>query len=50
VNPREFLILGVLAVTVLGMGLYPKLFVDLMHVSVNDLIWHVSQSKLLPPQ
>ncbi len=46
VNSREFLILAVLAVAVLGMGLYPKPFVDVMHVSVNDLIWHVSQSKL----
>ncbi|WP_035053482.1 NADH-quinone oxidoreductase subunit M [Andreprevotia chitinilytica] len=46
VNKREFLVLAVLAVTVLGMGLYPKLFTDVMHVSVNDLIWHVSQSKL----
>jgi NADH-quinone oxidoreductase subunit M len=46
VNSREFLILAVLAVAVLGMGLFPKPFADVMHVSVNDLIWHVSQSKL----
>ncbi|KAF0812607.1 NADH-quinone oxidoreductase subunit M [Andreprevotia sp. IGB-42] len=46
VNAREFFVLAILAVTVLGMGLYPKLFVDVMHMSVNDLIWHVSQSKL----
>lgn len=46
VNYREFLILAVLAIAVLGMGLYPKPFVDVMHVSVNDLILHVSQSKL----
>ncbi|AOY01789.1 NADH-quinone oxidoreductase subunit M [Jeongeupia sp. USM3] len=46
VNKREFLVLAVLAIAVLGMGLYPKPFVDVMHVSVNDLIWHVSQSKL----
>ncbi|UXY14795.1 NADH-quinone oxidoreductase subunit M [Chitiniphilus purpureus] len=46
VNPREFLVLTVLAVAVLGMGLYPKPFTDLMHFSVNDLIWHVSQTKL----
>ncbi|AZN35451.1 NADH-quinone oxidoreductase subunit M [Iodobacter ciconiae] len=46
VDAREFLILAVLAVAVLGMGLYPKPFADVMHVSVNDLIWHVSQSKL----
>lgn len=46
VNKREFLVLGVLAVCVLGMGLYPKPFTDVMHVSVNDLLMHVSQSKL----
>ncbi|XZG69790.1 NADH-quinone oxidoreductase subunit M [Chitinibacteraceae bacterium HSL-7] len=46
VNKREFLVLAILAVAVLGMGLYPKPFTELMHFSVNDLIWHVSQSKL----
>ncbi|BCL74551.1 NADH-quinone oxidoreductase subunit M [Jeongeupia sp. HS-3] len=46
VNKREFVVLAILAIAVLGMGLYPKPFVDVMHVSVNDLIWHVSQSKL----
>ncbi|GAA5784909.1 NADH-quinone oxidoreductase subunit M [Chitiniphilus shinanonensis] len=46
VNKREFLVLAILAVAVLGMGLYPKPFTDLMHFSVNDLIWHVSQTKL----
>jgi NADH-quinone oxidoreductase subunit M len=45
-NKRESLILGVLAVCVLGMGLYPKPFTDVMHTSVNDLLTHVSQSKL----
>ena len=47
VNGREFLILGILAVAVLGMGLYPQMFVDIMHTSVNDLLSHVAQSKLL---
>jgi len=46
VNKREFLILGVLAVCVLGMGLYPKPFTDVMHASVDNLIAHVGQSKL----
>jgi NADH-quinone oxidoreductase subunit M len=46
VNKREFLVLAVLALTVLGMGLYPQAFVDKMHLSVNDLIAHVAQSKL----
>lgn len=43
---REFLILAVLAVAVLGMGLYPQMFISKMHLAVNDLIAHVAQSKL----
>ncbi|MBV8633502.1 MAG: NADH-quinone oxidoreductase subunit M [Burkholderiaceae bacterium] len=46
VNKREFVILALLAVAVLGMGLYPQAFVSKMHLSVNDLIAHVAQSKL----
>ena len=46
VNAREILLLGVLAVCVLAMGLYPKPFTDVMHVSVVDLLAHVAQSKL----
>jgi len=46
INAREILLLGVLAVLVLAMGLYPKPFTDVMHVSVVDLLAHVAQSKL----
>jgi NADH-quinone oxidoreductase subunit M len=46
VNKREFLVLAFLAVAVLGMGLFPQAFVSKMHLSVNDLIAHVAQSKL----
>lgn len=46
VNAREILLLGALAVLVLGMGVYPKPFTDVMHVSVVDLLAHVAQSKL----
>jgi NADH-quinone oxidoreductase subunit M len=46
IGSREFLILALLAVAVLWMGVYPKPFTDLMHVSVTDLLQHVSQSKL----
>ena len=45
-NAREWLLMAVLAVCVLGMGLYPKPFTDVMHVSVVDLLAHVAQSKL----
>jgi NADH-quinone oxidoreductase subunit M len=46
VNTRELLILIVFAVAILGMGLYPAAFTVKMHQSVNELIWHVAQSKL----
>jgi NADH-quinone oxidoreductase subunit M len=45
-NAREFAMLGLLAVCVLAMGLYPKPFTDVMHVSVTELIRHVGVSKL----
>ena len=45
-DAREFAMLGVLAVAVLAMGLYPKPFTDVMHTSVAELLRHVSQSKL----
>jgi NADH-quinone oxidoreductase subunit M len=45
-NAREFLVMAVLAVAVLWMGLYPKPFTDVMHVSVTELLKHVATSKL----
>jgi NADH-quinone oxidoreductase subunit M len=46
INGREFLMLAVLAIAVLWMGLYPKPFTDVMHVSVTELLAHVAKSKL----
>jgi NADH-quinone oxidoreductase subunit M len=46
VNRREFLILGVMAIAVLYMGIYPKPFTDVMHASVQALMQHVAISKL----
>jgi NADH-quinone oxidoreductase subunit M len=46
IGAREFLILGLLAIAVLWMGVYPKPFTDVMHASVADLLRHVAQSKL----
>ena len=46
INAREFLIMAILAAAVLWMGIQPKPFTDVMHVSVQELIKHVSQSKL----
>ncbi|HEY4698602.1 MAG TPA: NADH-quinone oxidoreductase subunit M [Gallionella sp.] len=45
-NLREKVIFAILAVAVLGMGLYPLPFSEIMHVSVNDLLVHVARSKL----
>ena len=45
-NPREFLVMSVLAVAVLFMGVYPKPFTDVMDASVADLLRHVAISKL----
>jgi NADH-quinone oxidoreductase subunit M len=45
-DTREFMMLGVLAVAVLAMGLYPKPVTDVMHTSVTELLRHVSVSKL----
>jgi NADH-quinone oxidoreductase subunit M len=46
ITNREFLILGALALCVLWMGVYPQVFTEVMHVSVNDLLRHVAQSKV----
>src|SRR5690606_22677145 len=46
VNTREFAILGVLALATLYMGVYPKPFTDVMHVSVQALLEHIAVSKL----
>ncbi len=46
INAREFLMLGLLAVAALWMGVYPKPFTDVMHISVTELLKHVAQSKL----
>ncbi|HMK14397.1 MAG TPA: NADH-quinone oxidoreductase subunit M [Burkholderiales bacterium] len=43
---REAVVLGLLALAVLGMGVYPKPFTEVMHASVNNLLTHVAQSKL----
>ena len=46
INAREILIMSILAIFVLGMGLYPLPFAEILHASVNDLLVHVAQSKL----
>jgi NADH-quinone oxidoreductase subunit M len=43
---REFAVLGLLAIAVLGMGVFPAPFTEVMHASVNDLLKHVAAGKL----
>ena len=45
-NAREFLVLGLLAVAVLVMGLWPNPFAEVLHTPVNDLLTHVMQRKV----
>ena len=46
INKREFLIMGILAVMVLSLGLYPQPLTELTHATVNDLLNHMAQSKI----
>ncbi len=46
INGREFTMLALLAAAVLWMGVYPKPFTDVMHVSVEQLLQHVAKPKL----
>lgn len=45
-NKREFLILAVLAIMVIGFGVYPAPITELTHASVDQLLSHLAQSKL----
>jgi NADH-quinone oxidoreductase subunit M len=45
-TPREMLFLGLLAIAVLAMGLWPFPFLEVMHVSVDHLLEQVATSKL----
>ncbi len=48
IDSREFIVLGLLAIAVLAMGLYPLPVTEVMHASVNNLLEHVAHSKLVP--
>jgi NADH-quinone oxidoreductase subunit M len=45
-NSREFLVLAILAVSVLLVGLWPAPLVDMMNVTIEQLILQIGQSKL----
>ncbi len=46
INRREFLMLAILALGVLALGLYPVPLTEMIHASVDNLINHISSSKL----
>ncbi len=47
VNAREMTFLVILAVAVLAMGLYPRPLAELMNPTIQELLKHVAQTKLL---
>ncbi len=46
INRKEFFILGVLAIFVLALGLWPAPLIDVMRESLANLLSHIQQSKL----
>lgn len=46
INKREFLILAMLAVLVIGLGVYPQALTELTHATVANLLAHLAQSKV----
>ncbi|MFB0936672.1 MAG: NADH-quinone oxidoreductase subunit M [Propionivibrio sp.] len=46
ITSREFLVLALLALGALGLGLYPQPFTEVMHSSVDELLRHISVSKI----
>ncbi len=47
INGREALVLGTIAAMVLLVGLWPQPLVEMMHASVEQLLAHIQESKLL---
>jgi NADH-quinone oxidoreductase subunit M len=45
-NSREFIVLTILAVSVLLVGLWPAPLVDMMNTTIEGLILQIGQSKL----
>ena len=45
INQREFWMLGLLAIFVLLIGVWPEMIGGVMHVSVENLVQHISTAK-----
>jgi NADH-quinone oxidoreductase subunit M len=46
VNAREFVVLGVLAVAVLALGLWPAPLLDVMRPTIEQLVHHMMATKV----
>ena len=46
INKREFLFLSILAIAVLLLGLWPDPLVEVMHPTIENLLIHITNSKL----
>jgi NADH-quinone oxidoreductase subunit M len=46
INRREFFFLSILAMAVLALGLWPDPLVDVMHVTIDNLLNHIMISKI----
>jgi NADH-quinone oxidoreductase subunit M len=46
INKREFLYLGILAIAVLALGLWPDPLVEVMHPTIDNLLNHIANSKI----
>jgi NADH-quinone oxidoreductase subunit M len=46
INGREFLVLGSLALAVLILGVWPAPLIEVMDVSINNLLQHIAESKI----
>ena len=46
INRREFVVLAALAVAVILLGIWPAPLLEAMEPSINNLLLHLSESKL----
>ncbi len=46
INVREFVVLGILALSVLALGIHPDPLVEVMHPTIDKLVTQVANSKL----
>jgi len=46
INTREFFVLGILAIAVLAVGVYPQPLIEVMHVSMVNLLEQALTTKL----